>query len=842
MKRSSFVMQSVLALRALAVIIVMLTAATARADDSGYCGDPSVHSGQDVRWSYNSTSQTFTITGTGAMENYNLPPWFLNSTFIKTVIIGNGVTSIGSMAFSLCTSLTSVTIPSSVTSIGKGAFLQCSALKSVVIPSSVTSIGESAFYMSGLTSVTIPSSVTSIEPNAFYSCSGLTSVTISSSVTKIGDYAFQNCGKLRSVDIPASVTSIGEMAFYGCTSLTSVLILASELTTYGDDAFDENANGRKIYVPSGSANNYKAGWSSYSNDIVGFDGFCGDPSVNDGKNVAWALTDEDGDVENIKETLTIVGTGAMATYAHNNFPWRNNRENIKTVVIGNGVTSIGDYAFNDCTSLTSINIPSSVTGIGESAFSVCTSLTSVTIPSSVTSIGYFAFFGCLALETITVDEGNPTYDSRGDCNAIIETESKTLITGCKNTAIPDGVTSIADYAFHNCALTSITIPNSVTSIGERAFEGCATLPSVTIPSSMTSIGEGAFGVCKSLTTVTISFGLTSIGEWAFNGCTGLTTVTIPASVTSIGEDAFYGCTNLTEVYCYANPDGLTWNDDGCNDFIYDRDAPAKTTICHVAGSKLATFEKKWNKGSIGIGGTDVNVIFVGDGIATDGYDYVVGTVTYGSGTAPAGVKAFLPVAYDLSTATVTLAEIEGAGAPKGMPVIYGSATEGKAMPDLFFLNYVADNSDDDKAIQSNYDSKANAMSSRFVITKGDKTLTEILSDAGVSASEAIFFVLKGGKFRAVDVSDGDLDYNAKPGLLLFILSKWEYMQVGTKTGGGSANSRGIGIGDGGATGLTPIPSPTGEGSGAWYDMQGRRIDKPARKGVYIRNGKKIVVK
>ena len=190
----------------------------------------------------------------------------------------------------------------------------------------------------------------------------------------------------------------------------------------------------------------------------------------------------------------------------------------------------------------------SVTSISSSAFWDCSGLTSVTIPNSVTSISSFGFTGCSGLISIKVENGNQTYDSRNNCNAIIEKSTNTLIVGCKNTIIPNSVTSIGYNAFYFCSgLTSIIIPNSVTSIGNSAFFGCSGLTSITIPNSVTSFGSATFSNCSGLTSVTIPNSVTSIGSAAFQGCSGLTSVTIPNSVTSIGDHAFWDCSGLTSI-------------------------------------------------------------------------------------------------------------------------------------------------------------------------------------------------------------------------------------------------------------------------------------------------------
>ena len=285
-----------------------------------------------------------------------------------------------------------------------------------------------------------------------------------------------------------------------------------------------------------------------------------------GSNLTWTL-DSEG-------VLTISGSGDMHGYGSSDAPWYGSRSRVKSAVIAEGVTSIGESAFENCRSLTSVTIPNSVTSIGgcafdecwsltsvtipdsvtsigDSAFASCTSLTSVTIPDSVTSIGGGAFAWCTSLTGIWVTEGNSHYSS--DASGVLFSKDKTTLVQYPGAfaayAIPDSVTSIGAGAFGGCtSLTSVTIPDSVTSIGQHAFNGCRSLTSVTIPDGVTSIGAYAFSECSSLTSVTIPDSVTSIGGIAFGNCKSLTSVTIPDSVTSIGDGAFASCTSLTDVY------------------------------------------------------------------------------------------------------------------------------------------------------------------------------------------------------------------------------------------------------------------------------------------------------
>ena len=288
--------------------------------------------------------------------------------------------------------------------------------------------------------------VTSIGGFAFAGCSGLTSVTIPDSVTVISGYAFWGCSGLHSITLSGAVTNIGMHAFTGCSGLTSITIPDSVKNIHSS-AFRDCINLTSMVVASGNTH-------------------------YDSRDNCNAI------IETPTNTL-VAGC--------------------RNSVIPNSVTAIGSGAFHGHIGLTSVTIPGSVTTIGSEAFNGCLGLSAITIPSSVTSIGRFPFWGCSGLTSISVESGNTHYDSRDSCNALIETSTNTLMAGCRNTIIPNTVTSIDWYAFEYCSgLTSINIPNSVTEIGWQAFLGCNNLTSVTFGDSLTTIGAKAFMDCSAL--------------------------------------------------------------------------------------------------------------------------------------------------------------------------------------------------------------------------------------------------------------------------------------------------------------------------------------------------------
>ena len=469
----------------------------------------------------------------------------MNGSEIKDMVIPNTVTSIDDLTFLQFTGLTSVTIPSSLKKMGSRAFNYCTSLTAVRISDLASWCGISFSSSRG--------NPLYYARHLYLNGEEVKNLVIPGSVTAIPDFCFPNCSYLTSVTIPNSVKSIGNGAFSFCTGLKSLFIPAS-VKSIGDNAFyNSSRNMETIKVESGN-------------------------TAYDSRGGCNALIDS-------KTNTLMLGC--------------------KNTVIPSGVTAIGSYAFEHCSELTSINIPSTVTTIYSLAFLDCTGLTAITIPASVTTIAKDinnSFRGCSNLASIKVDSGNTVYDSRGDCNAIILTANNEMIRGCRNTVIPNSVTTIGQMAFDGSnGLEEVVIPGSVTTIGHNAFDNCLELVKVTIPSSITSIGAGVFVNCPKLTEVRSNIlEPKPVNNLVSNNTYWNATLYVPSGT--------------KEKYASAN---------GWKEFhtIVEPDMPGATFVVENVTYMVTSVDNR--EAQIGVGGSDMPAVAQG----TTGSVYIPRTVT-----------------------------------------------------------------------------------------------------------------------------------------------------------------------------------------------------------------------
>ncbi len=445
--------------------------ASADTAESGSCGE-------NATWTLD-TNGKLTISGTGAMTDFvndDMQPWRNFRSSIISVEIEDGITNVGSYAFAYCSHLTMAFIANSVTTIGSDAFDCCTALSSANVPKGVTTIGFEAFYQ---------------------------------------------CKEISYLNLPSTLKEIKDNAFFGCTNCKQINIDVTDPSklTWKDSNDDFMPSKQtQCSIPHGTSDGYNQAFGDSVN-VRFVDNKCGD-------HAQWDI-DDNG-------TLTISGTGDMYDFGSGHTgPWKEYKDEIKKVVIEDGITSIGSGAFYNCQSITSVTIPDSVTKIGEDAFNNDQQLTEVNIPASVTTIDKYAFYYCQALKTVTFAEGS-----------------------------------------------------KLTAIEDSTFAYCKSLTEITIPKSVTKVGECAFYACSALKSATISEGVTTINRCAFAYNDALTSVTIPSTVTQINDNAFFCCKNCKDVHMLVtDPKKLTWEDKMVDDFM-----SAKMTKCHVPSAALGDYQ------------------------------------------------------------------------------------------------------------------------------------------------------------------------------------------------------------------------------------------------------------
>ncbi|OPZ33585.1 MAG: hypothetical protein BWY97_00522 [Tenericutes bacterium ADurb.BinA124] len=564
---------------------------------------PSTYNGKPVKalekWAFFLNANLESVFIPGSIKTIGVDV-FCTCIALKSVTIEEGVEKIDMCAFMACPALTSIVLPNSLKEIGDAAFAECETLESVT-------------FGNGLETICMW---------AFSNCTSLVEISLPNNVKTIGEKAFGNCSSLENITIPDSIETIDLDAFADCTSLTYTLYENGKYLGNADNSYVAlievlDTEGTSFTVHDNCkvlANSAFENYANFTTITLGnnlnnisdkaFSGCTSLTAINVPNSAKYIGANAFEGCSALKTVVLGSGVTEIRRYAFNSCAI------LDTINIPDGVTSIDGGAFHNCVSLTTISLPNSITHMGEEAFGGCRYLTynedenhrylgndsnpylvfvepysssssivvkegckiicdnafyqcrkslqSVTFPNSITHIGDGVLTDCFNLTKVVIGEENTVYDSRNDCNAIIETKANKLIAGIKTSTIPEGVRIIGREAFKYVELENVTIPDTVTTIEDRAFYGASKLTSIVIPNSVTKLGKEVFRSCKALATVTIGSGLKGIAYGSFDSCSGLTSVTMTGSTTYIGEDAFSSCVLLTSIVL---PEGMVLIDD-----------------------------------------------------------------------------------------------------------------------------------------------------------------------------------------------------------------------------------------------------------------------------------------
>ena len=501
---------------------------------------------------------------------------FYNCDSLETVVLPEGLQSLGTSAFSDCSNLTSVTLPNSVTSIDCGVFYKCNKITTPIynttyfvylptnytgtytIPGSPKKIACEAFEdCKQLTSVVIPSSVTDVNGSAFKNCNVLQSAPLPDGLTFLGSKAFQGCSSLASINIPERIKTINSFTFESCSSLLSIVIPDSVTSIYSC-AFQ--------YCTSLSSMTFPANLTYLDNGVI--------TGCTNLKSIIWNVRTYNvintvsyyDPFNGIRSQITSFAFGDSVRAIPENLCYEMSQ--LRSLSFGANLVTIGNNAFYGCTMIDSIhwnvrrfqdplfytNAPfyplrnniSTIT-FGDSVRYIpsylCHSMSrlrQLRIPKNVSSIGRFAFRYVNQLDSISVDEDNVHYDSRNDCNALIETSSDVLLLGCYKTEIPEDITGVGECAFHNVRrLYSVSLPENVTFVGAEAFNGCRDLKQLTLSDAIERIEDYAFQNCDSLPVLDLPSGLATVGFRSFAHCSALEAINCSAATPpTIDETSF----------------------------------------------------------------------------------------------------------------------------------------------------------------------------------------------------------------------------------------------------------------------------------------------------------------